>query len=138
MRQMKIHSYIQYATNRSGAVWPYPSLIARTRQSSLEGKDGFANGDKGKAPECLRRWQCDSEKPRNEISIQSASICRSVALGPRHSGKPLYLAIAEAIAADIRAGPLSKSDWLPPQRRLAAGHGIDVTTVSRASALAWA
>lgn len=49
-----------------------------------------------------------------------------------NDGKPRYLAIAEAIAADIRAGTLSAGDRLPPQRRLAAGLGIDFTTVSRA------
>jgi DNA-binding transcriptional MocR family regulator len=47
-------------------------------------------------------------------------------------GKPLYLAITEAIAGDIRRGVLSEGDRLPPQRRLAAGLGIDFTTVSRA------
>ncbi|WP_172328432.1 PLP-dependent aminotransferase family protein [Mangrovicoccus sp. HB161399] len=50
------------------------------------------------------------------------------------SGKPRYLAIAEAIAADIRAGTLSPGDRLPPQRRLAERLGIDFTTVSRAYA----
>jgi DNA-binding transcriptional MocR family regulator len=41
-------------------------------------------------------------------------------------------AIAEAVARDIRAGVLSLGDRLLPQRRLAAGLGIDFTTVSRA------
>lgn len=54
------------------------------------------------------------------------------------SGKPRYLAIADAIAGDIRAGVLSVGDRLPPQRRLAAGLGIDFTTVSRAYAEAQA
>ena len=36
------------------------------------------------------------------------------------NGKPRYLAIAEAIAVDIRTGTLSPGDRLPPQRRLAA------------------
>jgi DNA-binding transcriptional MocR family regulator len=53
-------------------------------------------------------------------------------------GKPLYLAIVEAIATDIRKGLLSEGDRLPPQRRLAAGLGIDFTTVSRAYAEAQA
>lgn len=48
------------------------------------------------------------------------------------NGKPRYLAIAEAIAVDIRTGTLSPGDRLPPQRRLAARLGIDFTTVSRA------
>ena len=34
-------------------------------------------------------------------------------------GKPRYLAIADAIAEDIRNGTLSPSDRLPPQRKLA-------------------
>jgi DNA-binding transcriptional MocR family regulator len=54
------------------------------------------------------------------------------------TGKPLYLAIAEAIAGDIRKGLLAQGDRLPPQRRLAAGLGIDFTTVSRGYAEAQA
>ena len=46
--------------------------------------------------------------------------------------RPRYLAIADAIATDIRAGTLAPGDRLPPQRRLAASLGIDFTTVSRA------
>lgn len=49
-------------------------------------------------------------------------------------GKPHYLAIADAIGADIEAGELSSGDRLPPQRKLAATLGIDFTTVSRAYA----
>ncbi len=48
------------------------------------------------------------------------------------SGRPRYLAIAEAIAADIRSGALLPGDRLPPQRRLAERLGIDFTTVSTA------
>ncbi|NOW47736.1 DNA-binding transcriptional MocR family regulator [Novosphingobium sp. SG751A] len=47
---------------------------------------------------------------------------------------PLYLAIADAIEADIRAGALRHGDRLPPQRALADRLGIDFTTVSRAYA----
>ncbi len=47
------------------------------------------------------------------------------------AGKPRYLAIADAIAADIEAGRLSVGDRLPPQRRLAQHLGIDFTTVAR-------
>ena len=54
------------------------------------------------------------------------------------SGKPRYLAIAEAIDADIRSGALAPGDRLPPQRRLAERLGIDFTTVSRAYAEAQA
>ncbi|PST22047.1 PLP-dependent aminotransferase family protein [Mesorhizobium plurifarium] len=45
---------------------------------------------------------------------------------------PLYLAIADEIAADIAAGRLNDGMRLPPQRALAATLGIDFTTVSRA------
>lgn len=47
---------------------------------------------------------------------------------------PLYLAIADAIEADIRAGTLRHGARLPPQRALADRLGIDFTTVSRAYA----
>ena len=50
------------------------------------------------------------------------------------TGKPRYLAIADAIGEDIRAGRLSSGDRLPPQRKLAIALGIDFTTVSRAYA----
>lgn len=46
-------------------------------------------------------------------------------------GKPRYLAIADAIAEDIRNGKLSPSDRLPPQRKLAKRLDIDFTTVAR-------
>ncbi|MDQ2104057.1 aminotransferase-like domain-containing protein [Azospirillum isscasi] len=46
--------------------------------------------------------------------------------------RPVYLAIADAIAADIGAGRLRPGDRLPPQRILADRLGIDFTTVSRA------
>ncbi|TWB41014.1 aminotransferase-like domain-containing protein [Nitrospirillum pindoramense] len=45
---------------------------------------------------------------------------------------PVYLAIADAIAADIASGRLSEGTRLPPQRALADQLGIDFTTVSRA------
>lgn len=47
---------------------------------------------------------------------------------------PLYLAIADALAGDIRAGRLHAGQRLPPQRTLAEALGIDFTTVSRAYA----
>jgi DNA-binding transcriptional MocR family regulator len=52
---------------------------------------------------------------------------------PNFSGldKPRYLAIADAIEADIRNGRLSPSDRLPPQRALARRLDIDFTTVAR-------
>ena len=46
-------------------------------------------------------------------------------------GKPRYLAIADAIAEDIRNGRLAPSDRLPPQRKLARRLDIDFTTVAR-------
>ena len=45
-------------------------------------------------------------------------------------GKPRYLAIADAIAEDIRSGKLAPSDRLPPQRSLARHLNIDFTTVA--------
>lgn len=47
------------------------------------------------------------------------------------SGKPRYIAIADAIEKDIRDGRLSPGTRLPPQRMLAKQLGIDFTTVSR-------
>lgn len=47
---------------------------------------------------------------------------------------PLYLAIADALAADITDGRLVAGARLPPQRLLAEALGIDFTTVSRAYA----
>jgi DNA-binding transcriptional MocR family regulator len=46
-------------------------------------------------------------------------------------GKPRYLAIADAIAEDIRSGRLAPADRLPPQRKLARHLDIDFTTVAR-------
>lgn len=50
----------------------------------------------------------------------------------RKADGPLYLAIADALAADIAEGRLSEGMRLPPQRALAEALGIDFTTVSRA------
>ncbi len=44
---------------------------------------------------------------------------------------PHYLAIADLIAADIKAGRLNGGDRLPPQRKLAAKLALDFTTVAR-------
>jgi DNA-binding transcriptional MocR family regulator len=52
----------------------------------------------------------------------------------RKGASPLYLAIADALAADILAGALTPGDRLPPQRSLAEALNIDFTTVSRAYA----
>lgn len=45
---------------------------------------------------------------------------------------PLYLAIADALSADVASGRLPPGFRLPPQRALAEQLGIDFTTVSRA------
>ena len=47
------------------------------------------------------------------------------------SDKPRYLAIAELLSEDMRAGRLSPGERLPPQRKLAVDLGIDFTTVAR-------
>lgn len=47
---------------------------------------------------------------------------------------PLYLAIADALQADIRSGRLAAGSRLPPQRALAEALGVDFTTVTRAYA----
>ena len=52
-------------------------------------------------------------------------------------GKPRYLAIADAIAEDIRNGRLAPSDRLPPQRKLARRLDVDFTTDRDEQAL-WA
>ena len=44
---------------------------------------------------------------------------------------PRYLAIADAIAADVAAGRLAPGDRLPPQRDLAGRLELDFTTVAR-------
>jgi DNA-binding transcriptional MocR family regulator len=54
------------------------------------------------------------------------------------SGRPLYLAIAEALEADILAGRLRPGDRLPTHRDLAHRVGVTVGTVSRAYAEAGA
>ncbi|MBV8030611.1 MAG: PLP-dependent aminotransferase family protein [Betaproteobacteria bacterium] len=50
------------------------------------------------------------------------------------SGKPAYLAIADAIAADMQAGRLAANENLPPLRALASELGLNYTTVARAYA----
>lgn len=50
------------------------------------------------------------------------------------SGKPAYLAIADAIAADMQAGRLAANENLPPMRVLARQLGLNYSTVARAYA----
>ena len=52
----------------------------------------------------------------------------------RKADGPLYLAITDALSADIMSGKLAAGDRLPPQRALAEALKIDFTTVSRAYA----
>ena len=47
---------------------------------------------------------------------------------------PLYLAIADALEADVRFGHLPPGGRLPPQRSLAEALGVDLTTITRAYA----
>lgn len=47
------------------------------------------------------------------------------------SDSPLYMAIADLIAADLRSGLLAAGDKLPTHRALAKRLAIDVTTVAR-------
>ena len=44
---------------------------------------------------------------------------------------PKYLALADAIGADVASGRLAPGDRLPPQRELARVLGVDFTTVAR-------
>ncbi|MGZ3272444.1 MAG: aminotransferase-like domain-containing protein [Caulobacteraceae bacterium] len=48
------------------------------------------------------------------------------------SRRPIYLAIADALAEDVRVGRLAAGQQLPTQRRLARTLGVDLTTVTRA------
>ncbi|MGB3027115.1 GntR family transcriptional regulator, partial [Paradevosia shaoguanensis] len=47
-------------------------------------------------------------------------------------GAPLYLAVADALAADVGSGRLPGGTRLPSQRALADALGVDFTTISRA------
>ncbi|HEX2093712.1 MAG TPA: PLP-dependent aminotransferase family protein [Longimicrobiaceae bacterium] len=51
-------------------------------------------------------------------------------LADRHG--PVYLAIVDAIAADVREGRLHPGTRLPPQRELAERLGVNLSTVTRA------
>jgi len=45
---------------------------------------------------------------------------------------PIYLAIADALEADIKTGALAQGDRLPPQRELAYQLGVTLGTITRA------
>lgn len=51
-------------------------------------------------------------------------------------GRPLYLALVDALAEAIREGELQPGDQLPPQRTVGALLGVDFTTITRAYGLA--
>jgi DNA-binding transcriptional MocR family regulator len=55
-------------------------------------------------------------------------------MGARLAGRSvlIYLAIADALGADLHAGRLPTGGRLPSQRALAKALGIDLTTVTRA------
>ncbi|OCW56876.1 GntR family transcriptional regulator [Hoeflea olei] len=63
-------------------------------------------------------------------TISGVSWCPAV----RKADGPLYLAIADALHADILSGKLRAGVRLPPQRALAEALAIDFTTVTRAYA----
>ena len=50
----------------------------------------------------------------------------------RDGGRPLYLALLDALENAIREGELQPGDQLPPQRAVAEQLGVDFTTVTRA------
>ncbi|MBO9557982.1 MAG: PLP-dependent aminotransferase family protein [Caulobacter sp.] len=47
-------------------------------------------------------------------------------------GRPIYLALVEALETAVRDGELQPGDQLPPQRAVANQLGVDFTTVTRA------
>lgn len=50
----------------------------------------------------------------------------------RDAGRPIYLALLDALEGAIREGELQSGDQLPPQRAVADQLGVDFTTVTRA------
>jgi DNA-binding transcriptional MocR family regulator len=50
--------------------------------------------------------------------------------------RPIYEALAQAVARDVQSGRLAAGDRLPPQRELAEALGVTVPTVTRAYSLA--
>jgi DNA-binding transcriptional MocR family regulator len=58
------------------------------------------------------------------------------AAGVRGQQGPIYVAVVQALEAAMRSGRLHAGDRLPPQRALAASLGVDLTTITRAYALA--
>ncbi len=60
------------------------------------------------------------------------SWCRSL----QSANGPIYVAIADALERGVAAGTIGEGDRLPTHRHLAASLGIDLTTATRAYALA--
>ncbi len=52
------------------------------------------------------------------------------------ANRPIYEALANALARDVQSGRLAAGDRLPPQRELAEALGVTVPTVTRAYSLA--
>jgi DNA-binding transcriptional MocR family regulator len=50
----------------------------------------------------------------------------------RDGGRPLYLAVLDALETAVRDGELQPGDQLPPQRAVADQLGVDFTTITRA------
>jgi DNA-binding transcriptional MocR family regulator len=55
-------------------------------------------------------------------------------LAGRASGTPIYMSVADGIAAQIRSGTLRVGDRLPPQRALARELGVTLSTITEAYA----
>ncbi|CAN7179465.1 PLP-dependent aminotransferase family protein [Phenylobacterium sp. LjRoot225] len=53
------------------------------------------------------------------------------AIAIRGSGKPAYIALADAIGEDIQSGKLAANEHLPPLRTLAVALDLNFTTVAR-------
>ncbi|MDB5513108.1 MAG: PLP-dependent aminotransferase family protein [Enterovirga sp.] len=97
---------------------------------------GLKSIQNGLNPPCVERLILSPPLSCGRLSVhmQDNSDNRSIrAWVPRLTkGGPKYLALAEALRADVRSGRLKPGDRLPPQRLLARELGIDLTTVTRA------
>ena len=66
--------------------------------------------------------------------VKQENVRKRILWVPKLGGQygPIYLALAQAIEADIAAGRLRAGQRMPPQRTLADSLGVDLTTVTRA------
>jgi DNA-binding GntR family transcriptional regulator len=66
--------------------------------------------------------------------VKQENVRKRIPWVPKLGGQygPIYLALAQAIEADIAAGRLRAGQRMPPQRTLADSLGVDLTTVTRA------